>query len=152
MVGQWNKRRRVVRLTLVSSKIYRIGFVLHSLLMSVLIISASSGWLPRVDGLHIHADKVGHAFFFGLLAFFLNGALGFRGLWRGAPRWLPLGPIVVLLFAMTEEIAQLWLPCRTSSFGDFAADVVGVVLLSWLSRQVARPDVALSRQSRLAHH
>jgi len=83
-----------------------------------------------------HADVLGHMVLIGLLAFFLDGALDFRPLFKGwsAPR---LAPVAVLAVAGVEEIAQSLSPRRTASLIDYAGDVVGVCFFSWLSKRVA---------------
>ncbi|HTN82199.1 MAG TPA: hypothetical protein VL242_00870, partial [Sorangium sp.] len=84
--------------------------------------------LPSVP----HADLAGHALGFGLLAVCVDGALGHRPMLRGLP-FPRLGPALVLAGAGLEELAQGLSPRRTSSLADFAADTVGVLLLSWLA-------------------
>lgn len=83
-----------------------------------------------------HADLAVHALLFGLLGAFLDGALSHRPLHRRVPL-LRLGPLLVLAAAGVEELAQRLSPRRCSSIADFAADVAGVCVLSWV---VGRTD------------
>lgn len=105
-----------------------------------LVIAASIGayldLLPREAGFP-HADLVGHALLFGLLAATLDGALGRRPLFRAAsfPR---LAPVIILTAAGLEELAQGLSPCRSSTLSDFLADAIGVFGLSWLVARCAR--------------
>lgn len=82
-------------------------------------------------------DKVVHFTMAGLLAFFLDGALRQRAFALGRLR-LPVAGTALLLVVGIEEYLQRYSVHRTSSFGDYAADVAGVVVLTWLSRRVGR--------------
>jgi VanZ family protein len=98
---------------------------------------AYAGRLP-VAGLAVSPwDLVCHAVLIGLMGMLLDGALGFRRLTRGSPGWLRLGPAIVIALAGAEEILQLLSSRRSASVWDFAADVVGVLVLSALARFVA---------------
>lgn len=105
-----------------------------------LVIAASIGayldLLPTDAGFP-HADLVGHALLFGLLAATLDGALGRRPLCRAVsfPR---LAPALVLAVAGLEELAQGLSPCRSSTLSDFLADATGIFGLSWLVARIAR--------------
>ncbi len=82
-------------------------------------------------------DKVVHFTIAGLLAFFLDGALGRRMLFAGSRVAVPLAAVAVLAPAAVEEYLQRYSTHRTSSIWDFAADLVGVVVLVTLSRRAA---------------
>jgi hypothetical protein len=88
-----------------------------------------------------HFDLLVHALLIGLVGGLFDGAIGFRRLVPNlaVPR---LGPLLVILAAGIEEYAQRFSPRRTSTWSDFAADVVGVLFFSWLALKVARelPD------------
>jgi hypothetical protein len=127
------------RLNLCSVKtFFRLGFLAHLTFVVLLSIGAYTGLLPTHLPELPGADKVGHALFIGLLAFFLDGALEHR---RIDPR-LPfprLGPALVVMAAGIEEYLQRLSPRRSSDIWDFAADVVGVCFFAWLSRRVDTP-------------
>jgi len=82
-----------------------------------------------------HLDKAVHVGMAGALGFFLDGVLRRRML-RIGPAALPLAAVLVLAPAGIEEFLQRYSVNRTSSFADFAADVVGVTVFVWLSRRV----------------
>ena len=82
-------------------------------------------------------DKVVHFTFAGLLAFFLDGAIRRRAL-AVAGVAIPVAPIGLLAVFACDEIAQSFTVHRTASFADYAADVAGVVVLTWLSRRAGR--------------
>lgn len=93
--------------------------------------------LPEVFKTVKHFDKVGHFGTAGMLAFFLDGALGRRSL----PVFglaIPLAAIGVLVPSGIEEFVQRYAEYRSSTFGDFAADVIGVAILIPISRWIAK--------------
>ena len=72
-----------------------------------------------------YGDKLGHALLFGVLAFLINHALHGRSV--RVVRWdIQLGALLVLLFALGEELTQLYFPHRTFDLTDLLADVIGV--------------------------
>ena len=75
-------------------------------------------------------DKFGHAFLYGTLSFLLNYALVFK---RVKNTKLFLGSLLVLAFAVLEEITQIWIPLRTFDWIDLVGDVVGIIIYSFLS-------------------
>jgi VanZ family protein len=82
-------------------------------------------------------DKVVHFLAGGLLAFFLDGALRRRMLFKGESYSVPVAVVVLLIPAAIEEWAQRFSSNRSSSIWDFAADVAGVIVLTALSRRIA---------------
>lgn len=118
------------------TRFWRVGFALHLAVVTAIGVGAYLGRLPTFYRAIPHCDLIMHAVLFGLLAFFLDGVLGHRPLWRGAP-WLRLAPLLVLGGAAVEEVAQALSPRRTASVLDFSADVVGVVLFVWLAGRVS---------------
>jgi hypothetical protein len=90
-------------------------------------------WLPDVA----HLDLLLHFSLVGLLAFFLDGLLGYRPVVPNAPGWLRLAPLLVALVGAGDELAQRWSPHRSASWSDLAANVVGIACFSWLSRRVS---------------
>lgn len=83
-------------------------------------------------------DKVAHFGMAGLLAFFLDGALRRRRLFAIGPIVIPLSAVLVLLPSGIDEFLQRFAELRRSSIWDFAADVLGVVVLIPLSRRLAQ--------------
>jgi VanZ family protein len=75
-------------------------------------------------------DKLGHACLFGLLAFLANRALNGWFVWS---RWLQVGSLLVLAFALIEELTQHFNPNRTLDVLDALFDVVGVAIATLLT-------------------
>jgi VanZ family protein len=78
-----------------------------------------------------YSDKIAHAVLFGVMAMLLNYSLKFKSIkfWRLN---LQVGAIIVLTFAGLEELTQAFNPNRTLDWGDFIADVVGIVVFSFI--------------------
>jgi len=112
------------------------GFAALVGIAGVLTVIAYREGLPGIFH-RPHVDKVVHFWVAGLLAFFLDGALGRRSV-RLGQRPVPLAAILVLVPSGIEEYAQRYAEFRTSSVWDFAADVAGVIVLLRLSRRLAR--------------
>jgi VanZ family protein len=89
-------------------------------------------WAPTFHG----ADKLAHFFVFGGLAFFFDGALGYRRLWPRAPAFVRLAPIVVWIAVALDEYMQRFSPHRSSDWRDLLADTLGIAFLSWVSRRI----------------
>jgi VanZ family protein len=120
-----------------------VGLVTSIALVVVASVVAYRDALPAVpDG----GDKVLHFAMSATLAFFADGALARRSAFRG-PLSPPLSSILVLLPLGIEEYLQRLSPVRTSSIWDFAADVLGVVIGTLVSRALARGDAASASSS-----
>ena len=94
--------------------------------------------LPEVFRTVRYFDKVAHFVIAGLLAFFLDGAIGRRRLFAWGGIAVPLAAALLLVPLGIEEFLQRFATFRTSSYGDFAADVAGVIVLIPISRRVAK--------------
>lgn len=119
---------------------FRIGFVAYTTVVVLIEIGAYTGGLPTAMASVPHADKWMHLVLIGGIAFFLDGAIRHRPLWRGRGS---LAAAAVLMVAGIEEWAQRFSSRRESSWADFAADFVGVMLFVWLARRLTsrtRPE------------
>ena len=118
-------------------RLYRSGFYIWLALVVGISIGGYTGILPTSLPSFEGADKIGHFFLIGGLAFFLDGALRQRAI--ATPSFeIPFAPVAVLVVAGVEEYLQRLSPRRDSSFGDFAADVLGVIVLTLASRWLSR--------------
>ncbi len=84
-------------------------------------------WVQRHPG----TDKLGHFLLVGGLAWLINRALNFRCA-RIGPLAIPWGALGVLVFAIGEEMSQLFFPSRTFDFTDMLADCCGVAFFTLL--------------------
>lgn len=103
---------------------YRLPVILWSLFM--LIVSS----LPRVSQPFTgfpHIDKVAHFIEYGIFAFLIGRALYYSNASRSIVRAMMLSLVFGALFGAIDEIHQLFIPGRTNSIADFAADVGGII-------------------------
>ncbi len=121
-----------------SKRFWRIGLGLHMTFVTCVGICAYLGILPNPSAYFPRYDIPGHLIFIGLIAFFLDGVLGFRPLFGERLPWLRLAPVLVLALAGLEELAQALSPNRSCSIVDFAADALGIFFFSWLALKLDR--------------
>lgn len=107
--------------------LWRIGFVVHVLILLTIIMLADLGLLPFDVNRYPHLDKVGHCLSMGLAAYLAD---------RSTRRWrisqgrlsLPAAPLIVLALAGLEEGTQLHFASRSASLGDLLADCAGITI------------------------
>ncbi len=88
---------------------------------------APEPWLDTV------VKKTGHAVLYGVLAWFYLGALRGDGPLSARVRFLAFG--LAVLYAVTDEVHQSFVPGRTPSPWDVVIDGIGAALTSILSRR-----------------
>ncbi|CAA6826019.1 MAG: Trypsin [uncultured Sulfurovum sp.] len=113
------------RLLLPLSFFIFIGFIIY------LADSADHNFAFRLIGDIPYGDKLMHTLLYGVMALLLNYGLNFKSK-KIFGFNLQIGALIVLTFAGLEELSQYWLPSRTCDVVDFVADVVGVVLFSFI--------------------
>ncbi len=110
------------------------GFFLFICYIIILADSASYNFAFSLVGNIPYGDKIAHALLYGIMALFLNYGLGFKTVpFLGFS--LQIGGVLVLLFAGVEELSQYFFPSRTLDLYDFLADIVGVVLFSFMKKR-----------------
>jgi len=108
-----------------------LGFFIFILFIIFLADTADHNFAFRLIGHIPYGDKVMHGVLYGTMALFLNYGLKFKNYkFIFNLQW---GAMAVLLFATIEEITQYWLPSRTFDLGDLLADVIGVILFSFIN-------------------
>jgi polysaccharide biosynthesis protein VpsQ len=48
---------------------------------------------------------------------------------------LPLAPLIVFFFCILDEAIQSFLPHRTADLKDLAADMMGIIVFTWLAEK-----------------
>ena len=87
----------------------------------------SSNILFDLVGLLPFGDKIGHMFLFGLLSAVTIIAFNYRQVHINGYK-VPIGAVIVLVFALIEELSQLFFMHRTFDLIDVAADLIGITL------------------------
>jgi VanZ family protein len=95
----------------------------------IFYLSSQSG--ADIPPLFVGEDKLLHAFVFGILGFFVLGAMkttpdGYRPF----QPWLAV--IVVTVYGVLDEFHQYFVPGRTPDIYDVMADAAGAMLGVWL--------------------
>ncbi len=80
-------------------------------------------------------DKVAHAALYGLLTLGVNASSRYRVFWIGRFACYR-GSLAVAVFALMEELSQMYIPARAWDGSDLVADAVGIVLFSVLSARL----------------
>ena len=83
-------------------------------------------------------DKTLHAVEYGVLGILCYRAFrGAAGAWAAA-RALPLAILVALLYGLTDEVHQAFVPHREADVWDWVADGTGAVLITWAWHRLSR--------------
>ena len=118
-----------------------------------LIWLADSGhgqWLYHLARLVPGEDKTGHFVLFGLLSLLLNVVLQSSSLRLGR-LVLSKGSLVVSVFAIAEEISQLFFRSRTFDLMDLGAGLAGIWIFGRLASRYTRRELALAQAAGSPH-
>lgn len=106
---------------------FRHSFLLFTIGWATVIYLLSSQPGLNVPPLFAGQDKILHAIVFGILGFFLLGAQ--RPADRGyRDRDILLTILLVMLYGISDEVHQLFVPGRSADFLDVVADTAGGIL------------------------
>ncbi|MEL6657973.1 MAG: VanZ family protein [Bacteroidota bacterium] len=127
-----------MRFSLSKQMLFVGAAVLFFLFIIYIIICADlgqAGFLAgRVRNLPF-GDKMGHFLLYGMLAFLVNLAFS-NARWRLAG-WLVLkGSTLVVLFAVAEELTQIFLANRSFELVDILCDLLGIYVFGKLARWI----------------
>ena len=122
-----------------------IQFAIYAAFLLAIIATATVGGTDVVFGF-LRAvpagDKIGHFVLVGTLALLADRALGYRALRR-----VPMGPLAVGVFAVGDELSQLFIAQRTFDLLDLAANFAGIVSLTALGRFALRGSPSSRRRA-----
>lgn len=108
-------------------------------------------WLYNLARLVPGGDKTGHFVLFGFLSLLVNVVLQCAKLRLGRLALLK-GSLVVSLFAMAEEISQLFFRSRTFDLMDLGAGLVGIWIFGRLAARYTKYELVLARQAAVSPH
>ncbi|MFC1564601.1 VanZ family protein [candidate division KSB1 bacterium] len=86
----------------------------------------------------LHLDKVVHFFEYGILGFLFLRAIYYSQSERELPRSLLTAFGITIFFAAFDELHQIYVPGRTASFMDFAADFAGIIAAIFVFRYIVK--------------
>ncbi|HCX21868.1 MAG: hypothetical protein CMB80_25025 [Flammeovirgaceae bacterium] len=116
-----------------------LPFLLFFSFICYIIYSADTNngfWMMKIAEKIKYGDKVGHLVLYGILGMFLNIALRNRMIHNTK---LPLGSVIVLIFAIVEEFTQLAFETRTFDYIDMLCDVIGLGIISLIAHRQVKP-------------
>lgn len=86
-----------------------------------------------------YGDKIGHFCIFATLTLIINFAFKLRRV-SVFKRTFYLGSVVVLIFALLEELSQLMFPKRSFDLVDILADILAILfaglVTKWLAQRI----------------
>ena len=126
------------------TSVIRLVFLALAIAWAGLIFYLSSQ--PGIDTplLFPGQDKLFHLIVFGILGFFMMGAMKITG--NGYHRsqvWMVV--LIVILYGISDEFHQYFVPGRSTESLDALADGIGGILGAWAMFYVARLFVRRSR-------
>ena len=131
--------RRYKRVFIKSPVFNKLTFftaVVYFVFICWIIVEANKG-VPNffIDNIRAipYGDKFCHLMIYGTLSLLMNLILQ-RFTFRFCA--LPVGSILVLTFALVEELSQGFFPSRTVDIGDVIADVIGAYLAAFISARL----------------
>jgi VanZ family protein len=119
-----------------------VSWVLVSIHMTVIFYLSSISQFPKaVPDWVFYFDKVVHFIVFGVLGLlFLNAWLG--GQWRCVDLTSVMVSVTfTMLYGISDEIHQMFVPGRTPSIGDIIADTTGALVLCLMFYWIFKPKV-----------
>ncbi len=116
-----------------------LAFVLFAVVLLGIFAAAFLGEIPTRLVQIPYYDTIGHLVLYGILAGLLDLALGHHQtrIVR-TPIGIPTAALVVILVAITDELAQGLSPVRTRDVKDVAADVCGIAILLLVTRRFGK--------------
>lgn len=106
-----------------------LKFWLPPILWAILIFMLSSGSLPNITDTYwgdFTFKKFSHVIFYGVLGVLLYRALVSEGLRKQKAFYLAV--IISMLYGMSDEVHQFFVPGRTSDVRDVFFDTTGAML------------------------
>lgn len=104
-----------------------LWYQMPAIFMAAIIFTLSSiSKLPHIVSAFQWEDKFAHAFVFGLLSYLIARALFFQyrfPAWQKNYLWLAI--LLTILYGVSDEIHQYFVPGRSSEFYDIVADATG---------------------------
>ena len=127
------------------------GFVVFLFTLIWLADSGRGQWLFNLVRLVPGGDKTGHFVLFGMLSLLLNVV------WRGSigrcgEFTVLKGSFIAAVFAVAEEVSQMFFATRTFDLLDLSAGLVGIWLFGRLAARYSKPELALVREPASATH
>jgi VanZ family protein len=112
-------------------KYWKIAFIIYMIIIAFISLSAYLKIIPSEIRRIPHYDILMHFFLLGMASFFSCKA--FNDV-RIKKTFIPPGPFIVAIIAITDELIQIYFPARSFSFLDFFANLTGIIVFCLLAR------------------
>ena len=119
------------------------GFIVFLFTLIWLADTGRGQWLFDLVRLIPGGDKTGHFALFGLLSLLLNLVLRVSSV-RCGPLSVLKGSLIVSVFAIAEEISQLFFSSRTFDLLDLSAGLVGIWMFGRIASLYAKRELAMA--------
>lgn len=121
--------------------VFRYWLPVFAHMALIYYLSSRSSFPVNVPPWAFYADKVVHAVIFGMLGLlFLRAWL--QGKWQKINLSVSCITIVfVLLYGISDEVHQMFVPNRQPSIGDIIADVFGGIAVVFITSYFAKLNV-----------
>ncbi|HPO07644.1 MAG TPA: VanZ family protein [bacterium] len=104
------------------------------LCMGLIFYLSSRSWVPiPLPVWMIVRDKVAHGIMYGFLCYLWIRAFRAGEARSLTPSLLVVAVCISALYGATDEYHQSFVPGRTATFGDFAADALGAAVLAGIT-------------------
>lgn len=127
-------------------KVARIALAVYVVFILAVIAAADLGGTDAVFSRFVpfpFFDKIGHFVLIGVLALLVDLALDRKNVWRH----VPLGPAIVVVLVVLEELSQLLMIMRTFDLLDLTADLSGIAFFVAMGRRTPRAASSRDRSA-----
>ncbi len=113
----------------------KIALIVYLFILSLIVHAANQGTLSNYVFFYRElpfGDDLGHFFLMGLFSFLATMASHQHRV-HVLKTPVPVGPMVVMILVVAEELSQIFIATRTFSLSDLIADFLGIVTFAWLA-------------------
>ncbi len=103
--------------------IWKYIFIFYILILLFISIAAYLRIIPNEIKQFPHYDTLLHFILLGFASYFAHQAFNRKYIWK----YIPLGPVIILLLAIAEESSQMFSDVRFFCFSDLLANISGIV-------------------------
>jgi VanZ family protein len=103
--------------------------------MLMLFVQSSLGQLELPDFGIDWFDKILHFVVFGILGFLTTRGMNHSSNQFLKQKYFAMGILISVLYSITDEVHQYFVPGRYASLLDLIADILGIIMFAWIYRR-----------------
>ena len=103
--------------------------------MLMLFVQSSLGQLELPDFGIDWFDKILHFVVFGILGFLTTRGMNHSSNQFLKQKYFVMGILISVLYSITDEVHQYFVPGRYASLLDLIADILGIIMFAWIYRR-----------------